>query len=93
MEIKQISPSEIIDIAKEAILFKNEALSNFIIKLEIKLFKIDIPDMDISEIENGCIEQKDAILKSIKKTKEKYISEPRIASDVEGFMKSTKFKP
>ncbi|MBU4293915.1 MAG: zinc ribbon domain-containing protein [Actinobacteria bacterium] len=90
---KTINPAEIIDIAKKAVSSGKDALINFIIKLEIKLFKIDSPAMDISAIENVCIEQKVAILKTIQKTKEKYNSEPRVASEVEVFMNSIKFKP
>jgi len=90
---KTINPAEIIDIAKKAVSSGKDALINFIIKLEIKLFKIDSPAMDISAIENVCIEQKVAILKTIQKTKEKYNSEPRVASEVEAFMNSIKFKP
>jgi len=90
---KTINPAEIIDIAKEAASSEKDALINFIIKLEIKLFKIDNPAMDISAIERVCIEQKVGILKTIQKTKEKYNSEPRVASEVEAFMSSIKFKP
>jgi hypothetical protein len=90
---KTINPAEIIDIAKKAVSSGKDALINFIIKLEIKLFKIDNPAMDISEIEKGCIKQKVAILKTIQKTKEKYNSEPRVTLEVEVFMNSIKFKP
>ncbi|MBA7635325.1 hypothetical protein ES703_42926 [subsurface metagenome] len=87
-----INPSEIIDIAKKAVSSKKEALVDFIIKLEVKLLKIDTPNMGIPEIENACIEQKDTIVETIQKTKEKYNSEPRVASDVKSFMSSAKFK-
>lgn len=89
---QSISPSEIIYLAKEAASSNNEVLINFIIKLEVKLRSIDIPDIEISEIENACFEQKDTILKTIEKTKEKYDSEPRITSDIKRFMKSAEFK-
>ena len=88
-----INPQEIIDIAQKSVSSKEEALINFIIKLEVKLFKIDTPDMDISRIENACIGQKEVIVKAIQKTKEKYTSEPRVASEVEVFMNSIEFKP
>lgn len=90
-----INPQEIIDIAQKSVLSnssKEEALIDFIIKLEVKLFKIDSPDMDISEIENTCIGQKEAIVKAIQKTKEEHTSEPRFALDVANFMNSPKFK-
>ncbi len=88
-----INPQEIIDIAQKSVSSKEESLIDFIIKLEVKLFKIDTPDLDISEIENACIKQKADIVKAIQKTKEKYTSEPRFASDVANFMSSAKFKP
>lgn len=87
-----INPQEIIDIAQKSVSSKEEALIDFIIKLEVKLFKIDKPDMDISEIENACIGQKEVIVKAVQKTKEKHTSEPRFASDVANFMSSAKFK-
>lgn len=87
-----INPQEIIDIAQKSVSSKEEALIDFIIKLEVKLFKIDTPDMDISEIENACIGQKEVIVKAIQKTKEKHTSEPRFALDVASFMSSAKFK-
>ncbi|MEA3493017.1 MAG: hypothetical protein U9R38_01375, partial [Candidatus Margulisiibacteriota bacterium] len=88
-----INLQEIIDIAQKSVSSKEEALIDFIIKLEVKLFKVDTPDMDISEIENACIGQKKVIVKAIQKTKEEYTSEPRFASDVANFMDSAKFKP
>lgn len=88
-----IKPQEIIDIAQESVLSNEEDLIDFIIKLEVKLLKIDAPEMDISEIENACIGQRDAIVKAVQKIKEKYISEPRFALDVANFMNSAEFKP
>ena len=89
---KTISPSEIIDIAQETVSSKKGILIDFIIKLEAKLFKVDTPDMDISEIENACIGQKESIIRAVQKTKESYVSEPRFVLDVTNFMNSHEFK-
>jgi len=53
-----INPQEIIDIAQKSVSSNEEALIDFIIKLEVKLFKIDTPDMDISRIENLALDKK-----------------------------------
>ncbi|MFC1956415.1 hypothetical protein ACFLWZ_07895 [Chloroflexota bacterium] len=55
---RTISPAQIIDIAKKAVLGKEEVLVDFIINLEIELFKIDVPEFDVSEIEEACFEKR-----------------------------------
>ncbi|MDD5689758.1 MAG: zinc ribbon domain-containing protein [Caldisericia bacterium] len=90
---RTISTEEIIDIAKKAISVGGDSLINFIIELEIKLFKVDNPEIALSVIEDVCFTQKATISKTIQKTKENYNGEQRIVSDVELFMNSIKFKP
>jgi len=88
-----INPSEIFDMAQSSALLGEEALIDFIISLEIKLFKIDNPDIDISDIEMACFGQKESIANAIQKTKKGYVSEPIFASAISNFMNSSQFKP
>jgi hypothetical protein len=85
--------SEILDIAKKSALLGEEALIDFIINLEIRIFKIDSPDIDISEIQTVCLGQKKIITEAIQETKKQYVSEPVFASFVSDFMNSSQFKP
>jgi len=87
-----INPSEILDMAQRSALLGEEALIDFIINLEIKMFAIDTPNIDISDIEMACIGMKEDIASAIRKTKKQYVSEPIFASAVSNFMNSSQFK-
>jgi hypothetical protein len=91
--LQTISPQEIIDIAQKTASLNEESLINFIIELEIKLFAIDNPDMDMSEVRNGCIAQRETILKAVNKIKDEYVSDPLFEANVRAFMNSFKLKP
>jgi hypothetical protein len=90
---KIINPLEILSIAKKSLGTGKELLINFIIDLEVKLFKVDTPDMDFDDIKDACEEQRQNIERAIQKVKDEYTSEPRFASEVAAFMNSAKFKP
>jgi hypothetical protein len=90
---KIINPMEILSIAKKPSEAGKESLINFIIDLEVKLFKVDEPNMNLNDIKDVCEEQRQNIEKAIQKVKDEYTSEPRFASEVAAFMNSTTFKP
>ncbi len=90
---QKINPMEILYIAKKSFGSGKESLINFIIDLEVKLFKVDTPDLDFDDIKDACEEQRQNIERAIQKVKDEYTSEPRFASEVAAFMNSAKFKP
>ena len=89
---QKVSPAQILDMAKKSVLAKEEALVDFIINLEIKLFQIDAPEFDISEIEEACFEKRGDIEYVVEKVSREYVSETDFASDASNFMKSSQFK-
>jgi len=89
---QKINPQEIINMASTSIETKNDPLVEFIINLEIKLFGVDNPNMDIGDIKGVCEEQRPNIEKAIQKVKDDYISEPHFASNTNGLMQSHQFK-
>lgn len=88
---RSISIPEIMYMAKKAVSPGGDPLLNFIVELEIKIFMIDSPELGFNRTEKACIGQKDAIFKTIQKTKENYKSEPKVASEVKLFMNHSKF--
>jgi len=90
---QKINPVEILNIAKKSLEAGKESLIKFIIDLEVKLFEVDTPNMDIDDIKDACERQRQNIEKAIQKVKGEYASEPRFASDVTNFMQSHQFKP
>ena len=89
---KTINPKDILTMAQKSAALDEQVLLNFIMYLEIELFRIDSPDMDVSDIEMACFEERENIAKSIQDTQRKYVSEPLFASSVSGFMDSSQFK-
>jgi len=90
---KIISPAKIINIAKKSVLAKEEALVDFIIELEIELFKtIYVSEFDISEIKEACCEKRGDIEYVVQKVKGEYVRETDFASDTSNFMESYKFE-
>ncbi|NQT31523.1 MAG: hypothetical protein HQ588_04240 [Deltaproteobacteria bacterium] len=89
---RTINPKDIFAMAQKSALLGEQALLDFIIHLEIELFKIDTPGMDVSDIEMACFEKRENIAWSIQDTQRKYVSEPLFASTVSGFMDSSQFK-
>lgn len=87
-----VKPLEIREMAEKAPVLAEEALLDFIISLEIKLFTVENPTIAISDIETACFGQKESIANAIQKTKNEYVSEPIFASVVFNFMNSYQFK-
>ena len=91
ISLGQINAIEIFNLAK-ALKGGRESLIEFIIDLEVLLFKIDIPNMTSDEIRNSCEEQRGRIEKTIREIKEKYVSEPSFVGNIINFMLSDQFK-
>jgi hypothetical protein len=89
---KTISLSEIQEIAKEAFTHGKDFLIEFIIKLEIKIFKVDNSNLSSSDIEESCISQKIRMREEIDRVMLHYDSEPLFASSVAPFMNFPEFK-
>jgi hypothetical protein len=87
-----VRPSEILEMAEGAAVHAEGALLDFIVRLEMKLFMVDNPDMDISDIEMACLAQKAEIADAIKRIKNEYVSEPMFASNVSEFMNSHQYR-
>lgn len=87
----QINPIEIINMAK-ALNGRKEVLIDFIVNLEVLLFKIDTPNMSSDDIKKGCEEQRENIKKVIQKIKKCYVGEPAFAANAINFMQSHQFK-
>jgi len=89
---RTISPAQIIDMAKKSASGKEEALVDFIINLEIKLFKIDLPEFDVSEIEEACFEKRADIEHVVQIVKRGYVRETEFASATANLMESHQFE-
>ena len=88
----QVGPVQILDMAKKSVLAKEEALVDFIINLEIKLYQIDAPEFDISEITEACFEKRKDIENVVQKVKREYIEETDFSSATSKFIQSSQFK-
>lgn len=88
---QKISLSQIIDMAKKSVLVKEEALVDFIINLEIELFKIDVPEIDVFEIKEACFEKRADIEHVVQIVKRGYVRETEFASDTANLMESHQF--
>jgi len=89
---RTINLSTILDMAKEAALLGEDALVDFITRLEIKIFGVDNPNIGYSDIVMACIGQKENIANAIQRTKKEYVSEPIFALAVSNFMNSSEFE-
>ena len=89
---EKISLVQIFDIAKKSALANEGALVDFIINLEIKLFQIEAPEFDISEVTAACFEKKRDIESVVQKMKKEYTHETDIASNTSKFMISYPFQ-
>ena len=88
---RTISLSKIIDMAKRSALVKEEVLVDFIINLEIELFKIDLPEFDVSEIKEACFEKRADIEHVVQIVKRGYVRETEFASATANIMESHQF--
>ena len=89
---QKISLSQILNIAKKSVLANEGALVEFIINLEIELFRIEAPEFGISEVTEACFEKRRDIECVVQKTKREYQHETDIAWTISKFMKSYPFK-
>ena len=89
---QNISLEQIFDIAKKSTLANEEALVDFIINLEIKLFQIEAPEFGISEVTEACFEKKRDIEFAVQKMKRDYMHEADIASNISKFILSYPFQ-
>jgi len=87
-----ITPSEVFEMAERAAPSGEDALLDFIISLEIKIFSLHSPsDFDVSDIEASCLAQKGSIADAIERTKRDYVSEPMFAEAVSVLIHSHQF--
>lgn len=89
---RTIGLSRIIEIAKKSVLAKEEALVDFIIYLEVEIFKIDVPEFSVSEIKEACFEKRADIEYVVQKVKREYVRDTDFASSTYLFMESYKFE-
>ena len=91
---RTISLPTMLDMAKEATSsVEEDALVDFITRLETKIFAVDNPNIALSYIVMACIGQKENITDAIERTKREYGREQLFASVVGGFMDSSQFAP
>lgn len=88
---QQITPSQIIDLAKTTE-GKQDRLIEFLIQFEALLLSVDTPDLSSDEILTACQDQAEAIRRSIQRTMDSYIGEPKITNDVRAVMSSPQFE-
>ncbi len=87
-----ITPSEIFEMAERAAPSGEEALLDFIISLETKIFSLDSPsEFDVPDIEAALFTQKGSIEDAIERTKRDYVSEPMFTEAVSVLMHSHQF--
>ena len=89
---EKISLPQIIKIAKKSVLVKKEALVDFIINLEIELFKVDVPEIDVSEIKEACFEKRADIEHVVQIVKRGYVRETEFAWATTNLMELHKFR-
>ncbi|MFC2033117.1 hypothetical protein ACFLUB_01165 [Chloroflexota bacterium] len=92
---EKISLSQIIKIAKRSVLVKEEALVDFIINLEVELFKVDVPEIDISEISEACFEKRADIEHVVQIVERGYVRETEFSwatTNLMGLIESQKFR-
>ena len=87
----EISPERILSIAKKSVLAK-KAMTDFIINLEIELYQIDVPELDISEITEACFKKRNDIEKVVQNVKRKYVKETDFSAATSSFIQSPQFE-
>lgn len=83
---QQMTVMDILDMARKSVEANDEPLVDFVVRLEAKIFEIDTPKMDPKEIKDICEDQRHDINSVIQKTKNTYLSEVKISSEVAAFM-------
>ena len=88
---KNIEISEIVELAEKVVADENDLLTEFIVRLEAKMFTVDTPELTQEIVENSCQEEKPRIHKEIQRVRKEYKREPFIAKEVQAFMESPNF--
>lgn len=90
---KIVSLTQVVNLAKKSVLAKEGTLVDFIINLEIELFKgIYASEFDISEIVESCFEKKRDITYVVQKVKKEYVGESDFSSETSNFMEHSNFR-
>ncbi len=88
---KNIEISEIVELAEEIVADENDLLTEFIVRLEAKMFTVDTPELTQEMVENTCQEEKPRIHKEIQRVQKEYTRDSFIAKEVQAFMESPRF--
>ena len=88
---KSIEISEIVELAEKIVADENDLLTEFIVRLEAKMFAVDTPELTQEMVENSCQEEKPRIHKEIQRVQKEYKRDPFIAKEVQAFMESPNF--
>jgi len=88
---KNIEISEIVELAEKVVADENDLLTEFIVRLEAKMFTVDTPELTQEMVENSCQEEKPRIHKEIQRVRKEYKRDPFIAKEVQAFMESPNF--
>ena len=88
---KNIEISEIVELAEKIVADENDLLTEFIVRLEAKMFAVDTPELTQEMVENSCQEEKPRIHKEIQRVQKEYKRDPFIAKEVQAFMESPNF--
>ncbi len=88
---KNIEISEIVELAEKVVAGDNDPLTEFIVRLEAKMFTVDTPELSPEVVENTCQEEKARIHKEIQRVRKEYKHDPFIAKEVKAFMESPDF--
>jgi len=90
---KTIDLSSVLNMAREVSSNKENALVEFITRLEIAIFQVDNPSVVQADIVDACINKKEDIANAVQRVKEEYLSDPLFSAVVSEFMNSAQFKP
>ena len=88
---KTIECSDIVELAEKVVADKNELLTEFIVRLEVKMLAVDSPEFSREMVENCCQEEKPRIHKEIQRVQKEYKCDPFITKEVQAFMESPNF--
>lgn len=72
--------------------FEDDALLDFVFSLEVKIFATDYPRFSRTDIELACWKKVNTISNAIRKTRERYVSEPPFALAIANLMNLPKFE-
>jgi len=88
---KNIEISEIVELAEEVVADENDFFTEFIVRLEAKIFAVETPELSLTAIDEVLQEEKPRIHKEIQRVRKEYKRDPFIAKEVQAFMESPNF--